>query len=152
MKRYYFDHAASAPMHPDVARVMLDVFTTTVGNASSIHRFGREARQLLNEARDKIAAGIGCSSSELIFTSGGTESDNTAIAGIARASRKRGKSHIITSAVEHHAVLHTCEALEREGFRVTVLPVDEFGQVSTADVEAAIEHDTALISIMYANN
>ena len=152
MKRYYFDHAASAPMHPDVARVMLDVFTTTVGNASSIHRFGREARQLLNEARDKIAAGIGCSSSELIFTSGGTESDNTAIAGIARASRKRGKSHIITSAVEHHAVLHTCEALEREGFRVTILPVDEFGQVSTADVEAAIEHDTALISIMYANN
>ncbi|MFC5650139.1 cysteine desulfurase family protein [Paenibacillus solisilvae] len=152
MKRYYFDHAASTPMHPEVARVMLDILTTTVGNASSIHRFGREARQLLNQARDKIAAGIGCSPSELIFTSGGTESDNTAIVGIARAGRKRGKSHIITSAVEHHAVLHTCEALEREGFRITVLPVDEYGQVSTADVEAAVEPDTALITIMYANN
>lgn len=152
MKRYYFDHAASTPMHPEVAQVVLDVFTNRVGNASSIHHYGREARQLLNQARDKIAAGIGCSSSELIFTSGGTESDNTAIIGIARASRKRGKSHIVTSAVEHHAVLHTCEALEREGFRLTVLPVDEFGQVSLADVEAALEPDTALISIMYANN
>ncbi|BBH19306.1 cysteine desulfurase [Paenibacillus baekrokdamisoli] len=152
MTNNYFDHAASAPMHPDVAKAMMDVLTKTVGNASSVHRFGREARQLINQARDSIAAGIGCSSSELIFTSGGTESDNAAIVGIAKACRKRGKTHIITSAVEHHAVLHTCEALEREGFRLTVLPVDEFGRVTPADVEAAIRPDTALISIMYANN
>ncbi|UVI28070.1 cysteine desulfurase family protein [Paenibacillus spongiae] len=152
MVRYYFDHAASTPIHPEVAQTMLEVYTTVSGNASSLHSYGRSARQLLNQSRDSIANRIGCMSSELIFTSGGTESDNTALVGTAKAMSKRGKTHIITSAAEHHAVLHTCTALMNEGFRLTVLPVDEYGIVSPGDVEAAIEPDTGLISIMYANN
>jgi len=152
MVRYYFDHAASTPIHPEVAQAMLEVYTQIPGNASSLHSYGRSARQLLNQSRDSIANRIGCMSSELIFTSGGTESDNTALVGSAKAMRKRGKTHIITSAAEHHAVLHTCKALENEGFRLTVLPVDEYGIVSLSDVEAAIGPDTGLISIMYANN
>lgn len=152
MERYYFDHAASTPIHPEVAQAMLEVYTRIPGNASSLHSYGRSARQLLNQSRDSIANRIGCMSSELIFTSGGTESDNTALIGTAKAMSKRGKTHIITSAAEHHAVLHTCKALENEGFRLTVLPVDEYGIVSPGDVEAAIGPDTGLISIMYANN
>ncbi|MBW7477740.1 cysteine desulfurase [Paenibacillus oenotherae] len=152
MARFYFDHAATTPLHPEVAEAMMEVYRDTTGNASSTHSFGRDARLLLNRARDKVAALLGCSPSQLVFTSGGTESDNLAIMGTARAMRKRGKTHIITSAVEHHAVLHTCEAMESEGFRLTVLPVDAFGRVSAADVEAAIGPDTGLITIMYANN
>ncbi|MCQ6560913.1 cysteine desulfurase family protein [Paenibacillus mendelii] len=152
MVRYYFDHAASTPIHPEVAEAMLDVYTRIPGNASSLHSYGRSARQLLNQSRDSIASRIGCMSSELIFTSGGTESDNTALVGSAKAMSKRGKTHIITSAAEHHAVLHTCKALENEGFSLTVLPVDEYGIVSPGDVEAAIGPETGLISIMYANN
>ncbi|WP_219837923.1 cysteine desulfurase family protein [Paenibacillus sp. R14(2021)] len=152
MERIYYDHAASSPMHPDVAAAMLEVMTGIVGNASSVHGYGRSARQLLNQSRDRIAEGIGCTASELVFTSGGTESDNAALFGAARAARKRGKSHIITTAIEHHAVLHTCEALELEGFQVTFLPVNEQGVVSAADIENAIKDDTALISVMYVNN
>lgn len=152
MERIYYDHAASTPMHPDVAAVMLDALTRTVGNASSTHGFGREARSMINRARDVIAAGIGCLPAELVFTGGGTESDNLALIGAARAARKRGKQHIITAATEHHAVLHACEALEREGFRVTVLPVNERGTVAVADVSAAIAEDTTLISLMFVNN
>ncbi|MFD0714024.1 cysteine desulfurase family protein [Paenibacillus sp. GCM10027626] len=150
--QYYFDHAASTPVHPEAVQAMLDVYTSMTGNASSTHSFGRAARQLLNRSRDCIAAQIGSSAAELVFTSGGTESDNAAIAGAAYAMRNRGKRHIITTAVEHHAVLHTCEALEEEGFRLTILPVDEYGIVAPADVEAAIEPDTALISVIYVNN
>ncbi|CAH1204376.1 Cysteine desulfurase IscS [Paenibacillus plantiphilus] len=152
MERFYYDHAATTPLHPEVAKTMMDVYAGTTGNASSTHSFGRDARQLLNRSRDTVAALLGCLPNQLVFTSGGTESDNLAIIGTARAMRKQGKAHIITSAIEHHAVLHTCEALEREGFRITVLPVDAQGLVAAADVEAAIEADTGLISIMYANN
>ncbi|WP_308634700.1 cysteine desulfurase family protein [Paenibacillus silvisoli] len=152
MDRVYYDHAASSPMNPEAAKAMLEVMTGTYGNPSSTHSFGRAVRQLLNRSRDTIAHGIGCTAGELVFTGGGTESDNAALIGAARAARKQGKSHIITSATEHHAVLQSCEALEREGFRVTIVPVDEHGIVNPADVERAIESDTALISIMYVNN
>ncbi|QHW34218.1 cysteine desulfurase [Paenibacillus rhizovicinus] len=152
MERIYYDHAASSPMHPDAAAAMMDVFTGTVGNPSSIHGNGRAARQLLNHSRDLIASGLGCAPAELVFTSGGTESDNEAIIGAARAARQNGKSHIITTAAEHHAVLHACESLEREGFRLTVLPVNEQGVVAASDVAAAITNETALISVMYVNN
>lgn len=152
MERIYYDHAASSPMHPDAAAAMMDVYAGIVGNPSSIHGNGRAARQLLNRARDLIAGGIGCAPAELVFTSGGTESDNEALIGAARAARKRGKSHIITAATEHHAVLHACESLEREGFRLTVLPVNEQGIVALPDVAEAIADDTALISVMYVNN
>ncbi|MGG4032726.1 cysteine desulfurase family protein [Paenibacillus cisolokensis] len=150
--RHYFDHAASSPLHPDVAETMLEVMRETVGNASSMHAFGRAARQRINRARDLIAEGLGCEPGELMFTSGGTESDNAGIAGTARARRKQGKTHIITSAVEHHAVLHTCDALEQEGFRVTRLPVDETGRVSVDDVREALTPDTAVVTIMHGNN
>ncbi|SDX41875.1 cysteine desulfurase family protein [Paenibacillus sp. CF384] len=152
MDRIYYDHAATSPMHPEAAKAMLEVMTGTPGNASSTHSFGRAARQLVNRSRDIIAHGIGCAASELVFTGGGTESDNAALIGAARAACKQGKSHIITSATEHQAVLQTCKALQREGFRVTILPVDEQGLVSVQDVEQAIAADTALISIMYVNN
>ncbi|QYR23428.1 cysteine desulfurase [Paenibacillus sp. sptzw28] len=150
--QFYFDHAASSPLHPEAARMMMDIYSGPAGNASSVHRFGRAARQHLNRARDTVSEAIGCLPSELVFTSGGTESDNMAITGAAKACRSRGKNHIITSGVEHHAVLDTCRSLEREGFRLTVLPVDQYGRVNPADVESAIGDDTALISIMYANN
>ncbi|MBM7563724.1 cysteine desulfurase family protein [Paenibacillus sacheonensis] len=152
MERIYYDHAATSPMHPDAAAAMMDVYTGTVGNASSIHGNGRSARGLLNRSRDLIAGGIGCTAAELVFTSGGTESDNMAIIGVARAARKRGKSHIITLATEHHAVLHACESLESEGFRLSVLPVNEQGTVNVQHIADAIADDTALISVMYVNN
>ncbi|MGG4146950.1 cysteine desulfurase family protein [Paenibacillus algorifonticola] len=149
---HYFDHAATTPMHPEVARAMLEVMQSPGGNASSMHAFGRAARQHINRSRDQIAAAIGCKPAELVFTSGGTESNNMAIKGVVRALALQGKNHIITSEAEHHAVLHPCEALEREGFELTLLPVDEHGQVSPADVAAAIKPNTALISIMHGNN
>lgn len=152
MALIYLDHAATTPLHPEVAKAMMEVYTGEPGNASSIHHFGRAARQRLNHARDIIASTVGCQPSELVFTSGGTESDNTAITGAARAGKLKGKTHIITSAVEHHAVLQTCEALVKEGFQLTVLPVDSDGRVSPLDVEKAITAETALISVMYANN
>ncbi|MBB3109948.1 cysteine desulfurase [Paenibacillus phyllosphaerae] len=152
MERFYFDHAASSPIHPDVAETMMAVYTGNYGNASSTHSFGRSAKQLLSRSRDTIARAIGCTSSELYFTSGGTESDNAAIIGTARARREQGKNHVITSSTEHHAVVRACEALVKEGFELTLLPVDENGRVDVADVEAAIRPDTALISVMYANN
>ncbi|QAY65201.1 cysteine desulfurase family protein [Paenibacillus protaetiae] len=152
MNRYYFDHSATTPVHPEVAQAMLEVMLGPGGNPSSIHAFGRAAKQLVTRSRDTIAAALGCKSSELIFTSGGTESDNAALIGAALAMRKQGRSHIVTSAIEHHAVLHTCEWLEGEGFRLTVVPVDEFGRVSPEAVEAAIGPDTGLISIMHGNN
>jgi cysteine desulfurase len=151
MKTIYLDHAASTPVHPEVAKVMLNIMTEQYGNASSVHQFGRSAKKILNGARDSIAAFLGCSPEEWVFTGGGTESDNLALYGAAAAVSHNGK-HIITTQIEHHAVLHTCEELEKEGFKVTYLPVDSSGRVSVTDVEAALQEDTVLISVMYANN
>jgi cysteine desulfurase len=148
----YFDHAATTPLHPEVAKYIYSIMLEGPGNASSMHAFGRSAKQKLNAARDMLAQHLNAHPSEFVFTSGGTESDNTALFGAARAMRQRGKDHIITSAVEHHAVLHACEVLAKEGFRVTVVPVDELGRVSPADVEEAITAQTALISVMWGNN
>lgn len=151
MKTIYLDHAASTPVHPEVAKVMLNIMTEQYGNASSVHQFGRSAKRILNGARDTIAAFLGCAPEEWIFTGGGTESDNLALYGAANAVSHKGK-HIITTAIEHHAVLHTCQELEKEGFQVTYLPVDSTGRVSVSDVAAAVQDDTVLISVMYVNN
>ena len=148
----YMDHAATTPVDPRVVEAMLPYFTETYGNASSIHSFGREAHEALEEARRSVADVLGAAPKEIVFTSCGSESDNLAIRGVARASRSRG-NHIITSTVEHHAVGHTCQQMEREfGFSVSYLPVDEFGVVDPDEVGRAITNRTVLISIMYANN
>lgn len=151
MKPIYLDHAASTPVHPEVAKVMYNIMIEEYGNASSVHRFGRSAKKIINGARDSVAGFLGCAPDEWVFTSGGTESDNLALFGAAAASGKKGK-HIITTAVEHHAVLHTCEALERQGYSISYLPVDSTGLVSVQEVEAALREDTVLISVMFANN
>ncbi|WP_410772552.1 cysteine desulfurase family protein [Fontibacillus sp. BL9] len=151
MKTIYLDHAASTPVHPGVAKVMLDVMTEHYGNASSVHSFGRAAKRLVNGSRDKLARFIGCRSDELVFTGGGTESDNLALFGTAEARSDRGR-HIITTAIEHHAVLHACRRLEKQGYEVTYLPVDRYGQVNPEQVEEAIRQDTILVSVMYGNN
>ena len=151
LDRIYMDNAATTAVSPVVLEKMLPFFTELYGNASSVHGTGRDARKALEDARRRVAAVLNCKPNELYFTSGGSESDNWAIKGIAFANRKRG-NHIITSSIEHHAVLHTCQWLEKQGFSVTYLPVDEFGRVSAKDVEAAITDQTILISIMAANN
>lgn len=151
MNRIYLDHAASTPMHPEVAQTMMDIMTGQYGNASSVHAFGRDAKRTVSTARDAVAASLGCKPEEIIFTSGGTESDNLALFGTAMADG-RTSGHIITTAIEHHAVLHACDELEKAGYEVTYIPVNGFGRVNPADVEAAIRPDTFLISMMYANN
>ncbi len=151
MNAIYLDHAASTPIHPQVAERMLQVMTHTHGNASSVHAFGRSAKKVVSGARDQIAKDLGCRPDELVFTAGGTESDNLALFGIAESLSHKGK-HIITSQIEHHAVLHACEALEQRGYEVTYLPVNAYGLVSIEEVEAAIRPDTILISIMFGNN
>lgn len=151
MAKIYFDHSATTPVHPEVVEIMLEYLTVKFGNPSSVHLFGREARKAIDEARVKLADLIGAEKNEIFFTSGGTESDNLAIKGVAYANRKRG-NHIITSAIEHHAVLHTCEYLAKQGFEITYLPVDKYGMVSVEDVKNAITDKTILITIMYANN
>jgi len=151
VKRIYFDHAATTPVDKEVAALMHEYMTEKFGNPSSVHAFGREARKAVDEARDRVAALIGANANEIYFTSGGTEGDNMAIKGVAFANRKKG-NHIITTSIEHHAVLHTCEYLEKQGFRVTYLPVDEYGMVRLDDVKQAITDDTILISVMFANN
>lgn len=150
MKRIYMDHAATTPVDKEVVKTMLPYFTELFGNASSLHSFGQEAKDALEESRRIIAKSINAKPEEIIFTSGGTESDNMAIKEIVFSSKN--KNHIITSAIEHHAVLHTCEFLEKQGFKVTYLPVDRYGLVNPADVEKAITSKTALVSIMHANN
>jgi len=147
----YLDHAASTPLRPEVLEAMLPYYSNIYGNASSTHSFGRAARAAIDASRDTIADILGCRPNELMFTSGGTESDNTAIFGIADALKSKGR-HVITSQVEHHAVLHACERLERLGYEVTYLPVGPTGLVRVDDVEKAVRPDTILISIMYANN
>lgn len=151
MKKIYLDHGATTQANPEVLEVMFPFLGEFYGNPSSIHSFGRETKKALEEAREKVAAGIGAEPREIIFTSGGTESNNIAIRGVARALQKKG-NHLITSAVEHHAVLDTCLALKKEGYALTVLPVDEYGMVSVEDVAAAITDKTILISVMMANN
>ncbi|TYR82309.1 cysteine desulfurase [Priestia megaterium] len=151
MERIYVDHAATSPMYPAVVDKMTAFMHEYFGNPSSIHHYGRESRRHLDEARQTIAKSIGARENELIFTSGGTESDNMALIGVALANQHKGK-HIITTQIEHHAVLHTCEYLETQGFTVTYLPVDEKGRVSVADVQAALTDQTILVSVMYGNN
>ena len=151
MNRIYLDHAATTPTRPEVKEAMQPFFDEHFGNPSSIHYFGKETVSAINDARDKVAQMLGAKGEEIIFVSGGTESDNLAIFGVAYANRDRGK-HIITSQVEHVAVLEPCRFLEREGWRVTYLPVDRLGMVNPDDVKGAITEDTILISIMHANN
>lgn len=151
MKRIYMDHSATTAVREEVFDAMKPFFMEHFGNPSSLYSFGREARKAVEEAREKTAAAIGAEPREIVFTSGGTESDNLAIRGVARALQKKG-NHIITTAIEHHAVLDTCLALKEEGFDVTVLPVDSYGMVSVSDVEKAITDKTILITVMMANN
>ncbi len=151
MQHIYLDHAATSPMHPDVVKSMLPFMTEAFGNPSSIHFFGRKSRHAVDEGRQTIAGSINAKPNEIIFTSGGTEADNLAIIGTAMKMQGKGK-HIITSAIEHHAVLHTCENLEKQGFTVTYLPVNEAGLVSVKDVEAALTPETILVTIMFGNN
>ena len=151
MERIYLDNAATTRVRPEVAEADLPAMTETYGNASSVHSFGREAKKAMEKARAQVAAAIGAKKEEIYFTAGGSEADNWAIKGAAHALRKKGL-HIITTAIEHHAVLHTCQALEKEGFEVTYLPVDEYGLVTPEQVEAAIRPDTILVSVMAANN
>ncbi|WP_409251470.1 cysteine desulfurase family protein [Bacillus sp. SCS-153A] len=151
MRTIYLDNAATSPMDPRVIEVMTETMKGTFGNPSSIHSSGRDARQQLDSARMTASQSIGAGFNEIIFTSGGTEADNLALSGTAHALKDKGR-HIITSSIEHHAVLHTCAQLEKEGFEVTYLPVNEHGLVSVKDVEAALREDTILVSIMYGNN
>jgi len=149
MRCVYLDHNASTPVHPEVLAAMLPYFAEQYGNPSSIHGFGREARDAVDAAREAISGFVGVAREEFVFTSGGTESDNLAIKGVAHAHRQ---GHIITSQVEHHAVLRTCQALERAGFAVTYLPVDGHGRVDPDDVRRAVRPDTILITVMYVNS
>jgi cysteine desulfurase len=137
LRQVYLDHSATTPVHPDVVAAMLPYFTEYYGNASSIHSFGRQARKGVETAREQVARLIGADPREIVFTGCGTEADNLALRGVAMANAQRGK-HIITSAVEHHAILHTCEALEKEGWQVTYLGVDEYGRVDPAELERAL--------------
>ena len=151
MKRIYMDHSATTPVAPEVLEAMLPYFSEKFGNASSLHSFGLEAKEALEESREKVAGLLGAKPEEIIFTSGGTESDNLALKGIARKNQKSGK-HIITTRVEHPAILECCRRLEKEGFEVTYLPVTNEGLVEIATLESAIRSDTILISVMHANN
>lgn len=147
----YLDHASTSPMHPEAAKEMSEALTDVFGNASSIHRYGRSSRGVLDQARRVFAESIHANPSEILITSGGTESDNMAILKTAEAREHIGK-HIITSSVEHHAVIRPMEYLESKGFDVTYLPVDQSGQVDPEDVKRALRPDTILVSIMYGNN
>lgn len=151
MERIYLDHAATTPVHPEVLSTMVKVMEAEYGNPSSIHHFGREARKILDDTRHALAVSIGTKANNIIFTSGGTEADNLAIIGYAENNRAKG-NHIITSQIEHHAVLHSCEELEKRGFEVTYLPVDENGRVSEISVSQALREDTILVTIMQGNN
>ncbi len=150
-KIVYMDHAATTYAAPEVVEAMLPYFSEKFGNPSSVYGIGQENKAAVDEARAKVAAAINAEPNEIYFTAGGTESDNWALKGVAFANIRKGK-HIITTAVEHHAILHAAEWLQSQGFEVTYLPVDQYGMVSPADVEKAIRPDTILISVMYANN
>lgn len=151
MKRIYLDHNATTPLHPEVLEAMLPYYKEAFGNPSTIYSFGQETRKATDEARETVANLIGASPEEIIFTSGGTEADNLALKGVPAALEKKGK-HIITSSIEHHAVLSTLKYLEKRGYQVSFLPVDEHGWLDPGEVEEAITSQTVLISVMYANN
>lgn len=150
-KQVYMDHSATTAVDPAVTEAMLPYFSEKYGNPSSLYSIGRQSRKAIEESRQKVADLIGAKKEEIIFTGSGTESDNLAIKGIALNNRKKG-DHIITSSIEHHAVMHTCKYLEKNGFRVTYLPVSKEGLVDPTDVEKAITPQTILITIMHANN
>ena len=150
-RKIYLDHAATTPVLPEVADAMRPYLTDIFGNPSSLHSFGQEARRALDSARDTVARILGADASEIYFTSGGTEADNLALIGVTEALAGKG-NHIVTTAVEHHAVLETCEYLKTRNAEVTVLPVDEYGLVDPAEVERAITDKTVLVSAMHANN
>jgi cysteine desulfurase len=153
MKCIYVDHSATTPLASEVLQAMLPYFSDKFGNASSLHSFGREAKEALEESRGKVAALLGADPEEIIFTSGGTESDNLALKGIAYRSREKGQgNHIITTAIEHPAILETCRKLENQGFSITYLPVTREGLVDLEILESAIRKETILISVMHANN
>lgn len=147
----YFDNAATTAVKKEVLEKMLPYFSENYGNASSIYTIGRTSAAAISKAREQVANAIGCKSNEVYFTGCGSEADNWAIKGVAFANKNKGK-HIITTAIEHHAVLHTCQYLEKHGFEVTYLPVDEYGKVSLDDIKNAIREDTILITVMFANN
>ena len=147
----YFDNSATTKVDPRVLNVMNPFFLENYGNPSSLHSLGKSAEEAMTSAREMVAAAINSTSGEVIFTGGGTEADNMALQGYAFANRKRG-NHIITTRIEHHAILNTCEFLEREGFRVTYLPVDEFGLVDLEKIKEAVTGETLLVSVMVANN
>ena len=151
-KFVYADNAATTPVAPEVINAMAPVFEYTYGNPSSLHKKGREAKAVLDDARERIAKVFSCKAGEIYFTSCGTESDNWAIKGAAYRMRQKGRTHIVTSKIEHHAVLNTCEALEKEGFTVTYVGVDENGVIDLEELKAAVNEKTALVSVMYANN
>jgi len=152
MRRIYLDHAATTPVHPQVAEAMASYFSKDFGNPSTLYSYGREAKGALEEARAKVARLIGAKQpEEIVFTSGGTEADNFALCGIAWANQKKG-NHIITTSIEHHAVINVCKFLEKRGFKITYLPVDKNGLVNTGEVTKAITDGTILVSVMHANN
>jgi cysteine desulfurase len=151
MRRIYLDHAATTPTRPEVVKAMLAYFADAFGNPSSIYSYGQEAKGAIEEARTKVAELIGARTEEIIFTSGGTEADNYALKGAAFANEHKG-NHIITTPIEHHAVLEVCKFLEKRGFQITCLPVDEYGMVDPDDVRKAITSKTILVSVMHANN
>jgi len=151
MKRIYLDYAATTPADPEVVRAMVPYFSENFGNPSAIYSCGQETRQAVENARAKVAAVIGAHPDEVIFTSGGTEGDNMAIKGVAQASRARG-NHIITTTIEHHAVLESCHTLEKDGYEITRLPTDNYGLIDPDDVRRGITPRTILISVMHANN
>jgi cysteine desulfurase len=150
--RIYFDHNATTPVDPAVAEKVARVMTDTFGNASSVHHFGQQAKAVLDEARSAVARLIAAEPSEIVFTSGGTESDNFALRGVAEALEPTGRRHLIASSIEHEAVLVTLRALARRGWRTTLLPVDQSGIVNPEALAAAIADDTAVVSVMHANN
>jgi cysteine desulfurase len=152
MNSIYFDHAATSPMSTEAINAYIEAASNGPGNPSSLHAQGRAARERVSSARDSFAALLHCEASELIFTGSGTESDNSALFGAAFAQLKRGRKGIVTTAVEHHAVLNTCRQLEEQGFSLTILPVDEYGRVALEDAKAAINDSTAVVSVMAGNN
>ncbi|MFA5065165.1 MAG: cysteine desulfurase NifS [Dehalococcoidia bacterium] len=151
MKHIYMDYAATTPMLPEVAETMQPYFSRRFGNPSSIHSMGQEARDAVDQARTKVAALIACRPEEVVFTGGGTEADNHAIKGVCLANRERG-NHIITTSIEHHAVLNTCDYMKNLGFDVTVVPVDKCGMVEPENIKKSITQKTLLVSVMHANN
>jgi cysteine desulfurase len=151
MKRIYLDYAATTPTDPAVVKAMLPYFMDSFGNPSSLYSYGQENKAALDEAREKIAGAIGAHADEIIFTSGGTEADNTALAGVAWANKEKG-NHIITTTIEHHAILETCHFLGKTGYDITYVPVDKYGLVDPDDIKRSITPKTVLVSVMHANN